>query len=274
MQVQSIVQQLLEVVCPSMHRVRRASLAASVLGALRGRRLTVTAIGRALPGGTSQKHAIKRADRLLSNRHKMRWCSGGRWFDANRCYQQASSMAKYLGQAILTRSNPLVCQLVVYRGKAQGRKHYTYSGNVAQGRRSRVCAAREREPWFTGHLLAGHPHTGPTGRASVSVAHEHRGRLPGYEKPSVRPGPDLSPLRLGRTLAGIGIHRQSGLAGAVVSGDSHYRTGRPLSIPGQQCAPQTHSLSVVRGLANGPGYPHHPYSGGHEGRLVSTPRAA
>ena len=69
MQVQSIVQQLLEVVCPRMHRVRRASLAASVLGALRGRRLTVTAIGRALPGGTSQKHAIKRADRLLSNRH-------------------------------------------------------------------------------------------------------------------------------------------------------------------------------------------------------------
>ena len=60
MQVQ-ILQQLLEVVCPRMHRVRRASLAASVLGALRGRRLTVTAIGRALPGGTSQKHAIKRA---------------------------------------------------------------------------------------------------------------------------------------------------------------------------------------------------------------------
>ena len=40
-----------------------------VLGALRGRRLTVTAIGRALPGGTSQKHGIKRADRLVSNRH-------------------------------------------------------------------------------------------------------------------------------------------------------------------------------------------------------------
>ena len=69
MQVQSIVHQLLQVVCADMHRVRRASLAASVLGALRGRRLTVTAIGRALPGGTSQKHGIKRADRLLSNRH-------------------------------------------------------------------------------------------------------------------------------------------------------------------------------------------------------------
>ena len=284
MQVQHIVQQLLQVVCPSMHRVRRASLAASVLGASDAPVLEAAAgpmtvaIGRALPGGTSQKHAIKRADRLLSNRHlhgqrvkhqglcrpligartrpvllvdwsdldarkrhyllrasvavngrsatvyeevhrlaskdkrrthraflrqlqavlpvgcrpiivtdagfrtpwfqqvealgwdwvgrirnrhKMRWCSGGRWFDAivgparpqstdasNRCYQQASSMANYLGQAVLTRSNPLVCQLVVYRGKAQGRKHYTYAGNVAQGRRSRVCAAREREPWL------------------------------------------------------------------------------------------------------------------------------
>ena len=41
-------------------------------------------------------------------------------------------MANYLGQAILTRSNPLVCQLVVYRGKAQGRKQYTYAG-TAQG---------------------------------------------------------------------------------------------------------------------------------------------
>ena len=65
----------------------------------------------------------------------------------------ASSTAQYLGQAVLTRSNPLVCQLVVYRGKAQGRKHYTYSGNVAQGRRSRVCAAREREALVTATSL-------------------------------------------------------------------------------------------------------------------------
>ena len=56
----------------------------------------------------------------VRNRHKMRWCSGGRWFDANRCYQQASSMAN--GSGSPDRSNPLVCQLVVYRGKAQGRK--------------------------------------------------------------------------------------------------------------------------------------------------------
>ena len=266
MQVHSIVHQLLEVVCPAMHRVRRASLAASVLGALRGRRLTVTAIGRALRGGTSQQHGIKRADRVLSNRHlhgqqdrhyqglcrlligartrpvllidwsdldarkrhfllraslavnhraitvyeevhtlktkekrrthraflrqlqallpvgcrpiivtdagvrtpwfqqvealdwdwvgrirnrhKMRWCSGGRWFDAKRGYQRASRVARYLGQAVLTRANPLVCHLVVYRGIAQGRKHLTRAGQVAQDRRSRACAARAREPWL------------------------------------------------------------------------------------------------------------------------------
>ena len=266
MQVQPIVHQLLKVVCPGMHRVRRASLAASVLGALLGRRLTVTAIGRALPGRTSQKHGIKRADRLLSNRHlhaervkhyeglcraligahsrpvllvdwsdldaykrhfllraslavngrsvtvyeevhtlagkekrrthraflaqlqallpagcrpiivtdagfcnpwfqqvealgwdwvgrvrhrrKIRWCSGGRWFDAVRCYQRATRVAKYLGQAVLTRTNPWVCRLVVYRGKAKGRKDYTCDGQVAQNRRSRTYAARAREPWL------------------------------------------------------------------------------------------------------------------------------
>ena len=43
--------------------------------------------------------------RRICNRHKMRWCSGGRWFDAKRCYQRASSVANYLGQAVLTRSN-------------------------------------------------------------------------------------------------------------------------------------------------------------------------
>ena len=40
MQVQHIVQQFLQAACPRVHRVRRTSLAASMLGGLRGRRLT------------------------------------------------------------------------------------------------------------------------------------------------------------------------------------------------------------------------------------------
>ena len=178
MQVQSIVQQLLEVVCPSMHRVRRASLAVNGRSATvyeevhtlaskdkrRTHRAFLRQLQAVLPVGCRpiivtdagfrtpwfQQVAALGWDWVgrIRNRHKMRWCSGGRWFDANRCYQRASSMAQYLGQAVLTRSNPLVCQWVVYRGKAQGRKHYTCSGNVAQGRRSRVCAARERGPGY------------------------------------------------------------------------------------------------------------------------------
>ena len=66
MQVQSIVQQLLEVVCPACIGFGGHHWPASVLGALRGRRLTVTCKpSDGLPGGTSQKHAIKRADRLI-----------------------------------------------------------------------------------------------------------------------------------------------------------------------------------------------------------------
>ena len=52
-----------------MHKTRRESLQANVVGALIGRRLTVTDLGRSLQSKTSHKHNIKRADRLLSNQH-------------------------------------------------------------------------------------------------------------------------------------------------------------------------------------------------------------
>ena len=190
----------------------------------------------------------------------MRWCSGGRWFDTKRCYQRASRVANYLGQAILTRSNPLVCQLVVYRGKAQGRKQYTYAGTVAQGRRSRACAAREREPWLLATSL---PVTRTLARQVVRLYRLRMSIEEGFR--------DMKSHQFG--LKGLTYHRCASVerlqvlvflpvwpCRTVVSGDGHYRTGRPLSIPGQQCAPQTHSFSVVRGLANGPGSPHHPYS--------------
>jgi hypothetical protein len=52
-----------------MHTARRHALAVSVLAALTGRRLTVTALGRSIVRQTKAKHCIKRADHLLSNRH-------------------------------------------------------------------------------------------------------------------------------------------------------------------------------------------------------------
>jgi hypothetical protein len=52
-----------------MHAARREALAVGVLAAMRGGRLTVTDLGRSIPTRVSVKHCIKRADRLLSNRH-------------------------------------------------------------------------------------------------------------------------------------------------------------------------------------------------------------
>ena len=51
-----------------MHQKRLDTLSALVFSALRGSDLTVTSLGRFLDEATSQKHNIKRADRLLSNK--------------------------------------------------------------------------------------------------------------------------------------------------------------------------------------------------------------
>ena len=63
-----IVQQLLRTRCPHIHAARLAVILAAVAAAVRGRRLTLTELGRSLPGG-QVKHNIKRIDRLLGNRH-------------------------------------------------------------------------------------------------------------------------------------------------------------------------------------------------------------
>jgi hypothetical protein len=52
-----------------MHAKRRESLEANVLSALTSQRLTVTGLGRGIDSNAKEKHCIKRADRLLSNRY-------------------------------------------------------------------------------------------------------------------------------------------------------------------------------------------------------------
>jgi hypothetical protein len=64
-----IVQQFLRIRCPHIHAVRLAVILAAVGAAVRGRRLTLTELGRSLPGTARVKHNIKRIDRLLGNRH-------------------------------------------------------------------------------------------------------------------------------------------------------------------------------------------------------------
>ncbi len=68
MQAVMIVRRYLKTTCASMHTTRLTVLCVAVEALIHGGRLTVTGLGRALRSGTTVKHAIKRMDRLLSNR--------------------------------------------------------------------------------------------------------------------------------------------------------------------------------------------------------------
>lgn len=69
MQVLKLLHDLSAKALPTIHQRRRESLFKAVEGLLLGRRLWLTHIGRSLASATSEKHAIKRVDRLLGNRH-------------------------------------------------------------------------------------------------------------------------------------------------------------------------------------------------------------
>lgn len=84
----------------------------------------------------------------VRNRHYLRWTSGGRWFDAKRCYQWASSQPKYLGEGVLTVRNQIPCQLVIYQSKLKGRQHKNRLGEIAANSYSRKKAQAQREPWL------------------------------------------------------------------------------------------------------------------------------
>jgi hypothetical protein len=69
MQAKQVLHKVLGRTCSAMHKARREALAAVVMAAIHGQRLTVTGLGRAIRSTAKEKHCIKRADRLLSNAH-------------------------------------------------------------------------------------------------------------------------------------------------------------------------------------------------------------
>lgn len=68
MNVSRILASFIRNVTPISHKVRRESLRSAVQSCIENQTLTVTGIGRGIAGKTKEKHLIKRADRLLSNR--------------------------------------------------------------------------------------------------------------------------------------------------------------------------------------------------------------
>ena len=68
----SILHRCLGPLLDGIHRRRVATLLEAVAATVSGPRLTLTDIGRRFAGGALLRNGIKRADRLLGNRHLQR----------------------------------------------------------------------------------------------------------------------------------------------------------------------------------------------------------
>ncbi len=271
MQAKQVLHKLLQKIGSQMHKMRRTALAVNVMAALHGEVLTVTQLGRSITSRAKEKHCIKRADRLLSNRrlqaerlgiyssltqwligakqrpviiidwsdldeykrhfllrasvpvngrsltlyeevhtlkskekpkthqhflqtlksllppscrpilltdagfrtpwfkqvealgwdwvgrirhrHEVQLPDGEAWVPSKTLYNQATSMPKALGRAHVTQSNPIACQLVLYKGKPKGRVHRNRLGQPSRSAHSRKHARAQREPWLLGTSL-------------------------------------------------------------------------------------------------------------------------
>ncbi|GMR07861.1 MAG: IS4-like element ISSod3 family transposase [Gammaproteobacteria bacterium] len=57
----------LQKMCQGIHKVRRKALMSTVTALIQGKKLSVTGLGRSMPGEIDEKHQIKKADRLIGN---------------------------------------------------------------------------------------------------------------------------------------------------------------------------------------------------------------
>ena len=75
---------------------------------------------------------------------------GEAWVPGKTLYHQATSTPKALGRAPVTQSNPIACQLVLYKGKPKGRVHRNRLAQPSRSAHSRKQATAQREPWLLG----------------------------------------------------------------------------------------------------------------------------
>ena len=78
----------------------------------------------------------------------MRWDKDEAWFHCKSLYEKATRPPRALGKAEVTRSNPMACQLVLYKSKPKGRINMNRFGGRSRAWHSLKQSAREREPWL------------------------------------------------------------------------------------------------------------------------------
>ena len=93
MNATAILNKILPIVSPNMHKTRRKALSACVLSLAQGSPCTVTSIGRGILSKAYEKHRIKRSDRLLSNPNLRR---------------EALSIYAYICQLFVVRRRPII----------------------------------------------------------------------------------------------------------------------------------------------------------------------
>ena len=107
-------------VCPKMHITRRESLKALIDSCLRSEKAYVTGLGRNISSIAKEKNNIKRADRLLSNKHM---------------HKEVLEAYKNLCRNVLFKdSNPTI--LVDWSNLDKGKKFYLLRASVAATGRS------------------------------------------------------------------------------------------------------------------------------------------
>ena len=89
----------------------------------------------------------------VRNREKVKRAEDKPWIGAKSLYLEASSSPKLMPEAVLTRSNPLHCSLVLYKGKPKGRVLIGKMGKKKRNRTSLVNSVRAREPWLLASSL-------------------------------------------------------------------------------------------------------------------------
>ena len=88
------------------------------------------------------------------NRTFIQMAGTASWVPCKSLYHTASTAPQALGAARMAQSNPLACQLVLYKGKPQGRGHRNRLGSRSRASHSRRHATRAREPWLLATSLA------------------------------------------------------------------------------------------------------------------------
>ena len=90
----------------------------------------------------------------VRNRDMVQLCQNSAWIGAKTLYARATTKAKLIKNISLTRSNTLVCSLILFKGKPKGRKRITKMGSNAKSRTSLVNSKRAREPWLLATSLS------------------------------------------------------------------------------------------------------------------------